>query len=305
MAVVELSGKTVDDAVEKALGQLGLSRDQVDVDVIREGKRGLLGLGSEEAIVRVTSTIDVVTAAGAPRDGDGPQEGRSGGRRRGRRGGLGGDRDRGEGQRGGDSGPRGHDDDRRDRPAGDRPSAAPSDTARAGDSPVGPSADAEDEVDFAGRTLRDILNMLELENTQITVRDPSTPGDGVDIIQQVFDIYGDNEDASDELGLLIGRRGDTLRALQYLLNTMVRNRYDGDHVFGIDIEEYRARRERSLVEMAQRIAQEVRETGDVITLEPMRASERRIVHIALREEPGVITESVGEGEDRQVEVLPE
>ena len=160
-------------------------------------------------------------------------------------------------------------------------------------------------MDFAGRTLRDILNMLELENTQITVRDPSTPGDGVDIIQQVFDIYGDNEDASDELGLLIGRRGDTLRALQYLLNTMVRNRYDGDHVFGIDIEEYRARRERSLVEMAQRIAQEVRETGDVITLEPMRASERRIVHIALREEPGVITESVGEGEDRQVEVLPE
>ncbi len=73
---------------------------------------------------------------------------------------------------------------------------------------------------------------------------------------------------------------------------------------GLDIEQYRKRREQALIEMAQRIAAEVRETGDVITLEPMPAAERRIVHITLENEPGVRTESVGSGADRQVEVLP-
>ena len=72
----------------------------------------------------------------------------------------------------------------------------------------------------------------------------------------------------------------------------------------VDVEGYKRRREQSLVEMAQRVAAEVRETGDVITLEPMRPAERRIIHIALSEEPGVITESVGEGNERQVEIMP-
>ena len=125
------------------------------------------------------------------------------------------------------------------------------------------------------------------------------------MVAQVFDIYGSNEHASDELGVLIGRRGETLRSLQYLINTIVRGRYEDNQVFGIDVEEYRARRERSLVEMAERVAEEVRDTGDVITLEPMRAADRRIIHLALEEEEGVTTESVGEGADRQVEVLPD
>jgi len=73
----------------------------------------------------------------------------------------------------------------------------------------------------------------------------------------------------------------------------------------VDIEGYRRRREMMLVDLAREIAQEVRESGDVITLEPMPASERRIIHIALREERGVKTESVGSGENRQVEVMPE
>ena len=122
---------------------------------------------------------------------------------------------------------------------------------------------------------------------------------------QVFEIFGDTEEASDELGLLIGRRGETLGALQYLLNVITRHHYgEANHVFAVDVEGYKRRRENSLVEMAQRVAAEVRETGDVITLEPMKPAERRIVHLALSEEPGVATESVGSGNDRQVEVLP-
>ena len=171
--------------------------------------------------------------------------------------------------------------------------------------PYAPIEDPADDLDLAGSTLRDMLTLLGYVDTQITARDPETPGDGIGLIEQVFDIYGDDDDVSDELGVLIGRRGETLSALQYLVNTVVSKGGNKPPVFGVDIEGYRRRREEMLVDLAKEIAQEVRETGDVITLEPMPAHERRIVHIALREEEGVRTESVGSGEERQVEILPD
>ena len=173
------------------------------------------------------------------------------------------------------------------------------------DPPAGPPAEAEDQLDFAGRTLRDVLNLLGLTETEIAAREPETAGDGKGLVTQVLDVYGKDEDASDDLGLLIGRRGDTLSSLQYLMNVLISTKYGSDYVIGLDIEQYRQRREQALIEMARRIAAEVRESGDVITLEPMSAAERRIIHITLEEEPGVRTESVGSGPDRQVEVLPQ
>jgi len=171
--------------------------------------------------------------------------------------------------------------------------------------PAFPNPDAADDLDLAGSSLRDILTLLGYTATEITARDPETPGDGEGLIEQIFDIYGEDDDTSDELGVLIGRRGETLASLQYLVNTIVSKGGNKPPVFGLDIEGYRRRREQMLVDLAREIAQEVRETGDVITLEPMPAYERRIVHIALREEPGVKTESVGSGDDRQVEVMPD
>lgn len=172
------------------------------------------------------------------------------------------------------------------------------------DIPSAPPADAEDELDYAGRALRDVLNLLGLTETEISAREPETAGDGKGLVTQVLDVYGNDETTSDELGLLIGRRGDTLSSMQYLMNVLISTKYDSEYVIGLDIEQYRHRREQALIEMAQRIAAEVRESGDVITLEPMPAAERRIVHITLENEPGVRTESVGSGTDRQVEVLP-
>ena len=309
-----------------------MARDRVDVEVIREGKRGLLGFGGEDAIVRVTTRGDVATPGrgrrggrggrrggggdGGPGRSDGPRgedrgdgrdegpprEGRGGGRR-GRRGGRGGRGRRRGGDRGRErsgGGPR--EDDRERIPfEGELPTVpgAPDDL------PMAPTADAEDEIDFAGSTLREVLTLLGLLDTQIEAREPETPGDGVGRTAQVFEISGETEDASDELGLLIGRRGETLGALQYLLNVVTRHHYgEANHVFSVDVEGYKRRRERSLVEMARRVAAEVRDTGDVITLEPMKPAERRIVHLTLSEEPGVTTESVGSGNERQVEVLP-
>ena len=316
-----------------------MARDRVDVEVIREGRRGLLGFGGEDAIVRVTTKGDVTTPGrgrrggrggrrggqrgeSAPREdrggrrddgprgedrGDGREEGPPredrGGGRRGRRGGRGGRGRRRGGDRGRErsgGGPR--EDDRERIPfEGELPTVpgAPDDL------PMAPTADAEDEIDFAGSTLREVLTLLGLLDTQIEAREPETPGDGVGRTAQVFEISGETEDASDELGLLIGRRGETLGALQYLLNVVTRHHYgEANHVFSVDVEGYKRRRERSLVEMARRVAAEVRDTGDVITLEPMKPAERRIVHLTLSEEPGVTTESVGSGNERQVEVLP-
>ena len=162
----------------------------------------------------------------------------------------------------------------------------------------------EDDLDLFGSTLRDLLAHLGFGDTSITARDPETPGDGVGLISQVFDVYGETDEASDELAVLIGRRGETLNSLQYLLNVMASRQGSSKQVFGVDIEGYRRRREETLVDMAREIAAEVRVTGDVITLEPMPAAERRIIHLALQEEDGIETESVGRGEDRQVEVLP-
>ena len=236
----------------------------------------------------------------APR-GDGRGRQRGGGRDGGGRGRNGGGRRRDGGGRGRDSGGRGERREPRG-PAVEAPTTVP---GAPDDPPLQPSSDAEDEVDFAGRSLRDLLTLLGLEDTEIEAREPETPGDGEGRVTQIFDITGVTEDASDDLGLLIGRRGETLGSLQYLLNVMVGRNYDDqDMVFGVDVEGYRRRREDSLVEMAHRVADEVRETGDVITLEPMPAAERRIIHLALSEEPGVATESVGRGSDRQVEVMP-
>ncbi len=170
--------------------------------------------------------------------------------------------------------------------------------------PVAPNTTAEDDLDLAGGTLRDILNLLGLQGTEISARDPETPGDGLGLIAQVFDVYGEDDQAADELGLLIGRRGETLYHLQYLMNTIVGQRRENAPVFGLDIEGYRRRREQMLVDMAREIAEEVRNSGDVITLEPMPAHERRIIHLTLETEEGVRTESVGSGENRQVEILP-
>ena len=306
----------------KALAQLALSRDQVDVDVVSEGKRGVFGIGAEDAVVRVATRGNVLApdtrplAMRAPqqerpdrRQDDQPRE-RPPQRERPTQGERPPQRDArpsgGDG-RGGPSAPmRG-----RGGPPMDRPipgAGAPSAVRVPGtpdELPYAPPEDAEDAVDFAGRTLRDLLTLLGLTDTEISARDPETAGDGAGLAAQVFDVYGSTADASEELGLLIGRRGETLSALQYLLNVMTAQRHEGEHVFSLDVEQYRRRREDTLIDMAKRIAQEVRESGDVITLEPMPAAERRIVHLTLAEEPGVRTESVGTGPDRQVEVMPD
>jgi spoIIIJ-associated protein len=106
------------------------------------------------------------------------------------------------------------------------------------------------------------------------------------------------------MGLLIGRRGETLHSLQFLLNLMVSRRMQKWPQMIVDVGNYRQRRRDSLEGLARRMAERVQQSGRPITLEPMAAYERRIVHLALREDATVYTQSTGEGEGRKVIIYP-
>ena len=152
-------------------------------------------------------------------------------------------------------------------------------------------------LDDAGhKTMEVVSHILDLAGasavcTLRSAHDPQSGGPQVDI---------EGEDA----GLLIGRRGETLRSLQFIVNIIVnRNRDENVRVL-LDVEEYRLRRQRALEELAQRVANKVAATGRSISLEPMPPAERRLVHLALSNNPSVTTESSGWGNGRRVSINP-
>ena len=106
-----------------------------------------------------------------------------------------------------------------------------------------------------------------------------------------------------ELGALIGRRGETLENIQYLLRLMVNQKLHKWKNIVIDVEHYKARRVTQLTQLAERMAEQVARTGRSLSLEPMPANERRIIHMTLREHPKVYTESYGDGGRRKVHIF--
>ena len=208
-----MSARTVDEAVELALKELDADRSDVEIDVVSRGKSGVLGIGSQPAVVRV-ALMEM-------------------------------------------------------------------------------EDDAPDGVALAAEAIEALIRHMDVD-VEMTIS--RTRDDDID--GPVFDLEG--EDA----GLLIGRRGETLRTLQFLVRYMVSRRLDERVNLMIDVEGYQERRHSALRNMARRVASRVSDTGRSIALEPMSPSERRIVHVALSDHPGVFTESEGEGMDRQVVIVP-
>jgi spoIIIJ-associated protein len=116
-------------------------------------------------------------------------------------------------------------------------------------------------------------------------------------------VYGADDAEKEALGALIGRKGERLSALQHLVNLMLSRKMGTWTRILVDVEDYRGRRERQLVEVATRAAEHVRQTGQMLQLEPMSALERRWVHLALRDMEGITTQSIGEEPMRRVVVL--
>ncbi len=114
----------------------------------------------------------------------------------------------------------------------------------------------------------------------------------------IIDIQGEDS------GLLIGRRGETLRALQFVVNLLVNRNSTSPVRVVLDVELYRQRREKALRELAMKVAEKVATSGRAITLEPMPAAERRIIHLTLANHPQVTTQSTGAGNIRKVTVMP-
>ena len=324
MSSYESTGKTVEEAINEGLSKLGLSIGDVQVDILEEGSKGLFGLfGSKLAKVRLTvneqdetdtrsifaDSLSAYDAARAPRpaqpepaqrnnpvapptptradkkaDAE-PQERRQSARPA----------------------------ERKPRPEG-KP-AAPKDQGR-------PAADDEAPAPRVSRKRkpREPREAREAKPakpvTPAEQRDPATvEGEVQGFLQQLTTLMGltvsvhvhtDEEGnvrvsmEGDPLGILIGRRGETLDALQYLTSLHI-NRGREDYVrVTLDSEGYRAKREDALIRLANRMANRAQKTGRRVSMEPMNPYERRILHSALQNHPAVTTHSEGEEPNRHV-----
>ncbi|MCH2500982.1 MAG: protein jag [Dehalococcoidia bacterium] len=165
----------------------------------------------------------------------------------------------------------------------------------AGRNAAGMPTTGEGETTAAGVATAAVGRILEAAGVNVTrtlraANDPESGGPIIDL-------------AGEDSGLLIGRRGQTLQALQFLVNLIVRKQFEGVRVV-LDVENYRQRREFQLRDMATKVAARVTQTNRSITLEPMPPADRRIIHTSLTDNPDVSTESTGEGEGRKVTIMP-
>jgi len=279
---IESRGANVDAAIDAGLRRLGLARDQVTVTVIDEGSRGLLGIGSREAVVRLTSVPVAAPPArpaappppppARPVPPPAPPVSRPEPAAR-----------------------------RAEPPAPPPPAAAPVSTAPVADDEDEAAAPASadelvEEQEAAVAVLSELLAKMHVPASVSATQ--SEPDDLTGQRVNVIAIHGE------DLTMLIGPRGETLDALQFLGRLMVAHRLHRRANFVVDVEGYRQRRVQALTRLAERMADKARQRGEPISLEPMTAYERRIIHMALRGAPDVYTESAGEGKQRRVRIYP-
>ena len=170
--------------------------------------------------------------------------------------------------------------------------------AQAGVEPAASTID-RDEMDIARRALTDLLHQMHIQaDVEARQAAPADAQDRASGPTLVLDVQGEN------LGSLIGRRGETLDSLQYLTRLLIAKQVGHYIDLVVDVEGYKSHREQTLQQLAQRMAERVMTTHKPASLEPMPPNERRIVHLALRDHPGVRTESVGTGDNRKVTILP-
>jgi spoIIIJ-associated protein len=307
----EFTGKTVEEAIKGACDQFGVGLGDLDFEILTPGSRGVLGMGAEPARIVAAprsalggSAPKREAAESAPLPAPRPREDRPYGDR---------DRDRGDRPSYSDRGPRRDDrgprrDDRRghDRPAGTGRGSSELSAAEvaAVTSARGSlameraeleAAEASPEALAAGKEiLETLMGHLGFESVTVDIREGETSR---------LNVVGAGDDR-DALGSLIGRKGERLSALQHLVNLMLSRRTGQWTRVLVDVEDYRGRRERQLVDLATRAGERVAETGKMLQLEPMPALERRWIHIALRDNAGVATQSIGEEPNRRVVILP-
>ncbi len=192
METLEMKGKSVDEAIFAGLAQMGLSIDEVDIEILHEGNKGLFGIGKNACVI-LKKKEKIVSA---------PEQ-----------------------------------------------------------------------------FLNEVFSLMGISANCITLED-----------KEAYKLNVEGEDTA----VIIGRRGDTLDALQYLTSLVVNKGKEDYKRVSLDAENYRSRREQTLEKLAKRLASTVAKTGKPIALEPMNPYERRVIHAALQQNPRVDTYSEGE-----------
>ena len=232
MDFVETDGETIDDAISNALKTLGVERDNVTVDILSEGRKGIFGFGAQKARIRATLRRPAV-AQGA------------------------------------------------------------SDERSETSTPPATAAEVAATAEKAKAALAEILKLMGVAAT-VEIKAGAT-GDEI-----VLDVRAENN------ALLIGRKGQTLEALEYLVIRIAGERPGGEgpHIV-VDVENYRERRRRTLEDMALRLGEKAKRQRKTVTVDALSAADRRIIHSALQDDPWVTTRSLGEGSYRRLLIIPE
>jgi spoIIIJ-associated protein len=286
MEYVEAEGTSIDDAIERALAKLGATRDRVDVEILGNASKGLFGLGGKKAKVRATlrTPIDLhdgsaVTTAdrAAARP---PRQARS---------------------------------ERPERPG--RSERPPRRTARAAPGNEGqraPAAGNDGQRASSARREKRVEDRPSVEIDEATLEHARTTLEhAVRLIGTEAQVRVVRDDLGtslmiegDESGILIGRRGQTLDALEYMINRIAsRDTRNTTHLV-VDSQGYRQRRREALEALAQRMGERAAQRGKPVTMNPMSPRDRRIVHLALEAAPGLDTRSAGEGYFRKLLIIP-
>ena len=296
MKEYEVSARTIEEAISQGLEHLGVSISDVKVDVIEEGSKGLFGLfGSRPAKVRLTLTDDdqpvenvahsiLADAMGdeEPKQQPKPQEKAAAKAEKTEK-----------PAKPAKAKKEAAEDEETEKPAPKAKKPREPKAAKAPKEPVEQKeivpAEQADRETAAGRAQEFLQELTQLMGVNVSVAVATDEEGNVRV----------NMDG-DTLGILIGRRGETLDALQYLTSLRV-NRGQSDYTrVTLDTEGYRAKREEALVRLANRMANRAQKTGRKVSLEPMNPYERRILHSALQDHPAVTTHSEGEEPNRHV-----
>ena len=270
MQSVKMTGKTVEEAVQKALLELGIEEADADIRVIEEGTKGIFGLGKKDAVVEVsvkgqeTAPEEAAAAVAAIFAAE--------------------------------------------------ETAETAETPETAEAPAEKTEETVSEVETEGEK----PERKREERPFSKEEQDETAEEAKKFLEGIFRAIGlsvtiekmANEDRvllnlhGDGLGILIGKRGRTLASLQYLTNLAAGKLYHHRYFVLLDVENYRIRREQTLTTLALRLADKAKRTGAPVALEPMDPAERRMIHLALQEDPDVMTESEGEGSYRHIVILP-
>ena len=230
---LEKSGRTEDDAINAALRELGMDRDDVSVEIIERAKSGFLGIGASPAVVRVSYETPDEAPAEVP------------------------------------AAPK----------AEDAPAAAPADE------------EVTDECEEYAEIRRFLTGLLERMGVKANIEISARDNGGINV-----NLTGSG------MGAIIGRRGETLDAIQHLTNYVINRGSDKHTHISVDAEAYRSKREESLTKLAEKMAEKAIKYKRSMALEPMNSYERHVIHSALQNYEGVTTSSTGVEPNRRVVV---